>query len=103
MTTKKLRALTAAVISLLLPLFAACGKDSDNSVDIADEEDESIITPIRERDTVLHVRRRRWKDASGKSYARDIQLTAKGTRISMEFAAFLKEALGLEPSDSPFA
>lgn len=67
--------------------------------------EESLITdfPIRERDTVLHVRRRRWKDASGKSCARDIQLTAKGTRISTEFAAFLKETLGLAPGDSPFA
>ena len=63
--------------------------------------EESLITdfPIRDHDTVLHVRRRRWKGADGKSRARDIRLTAEGTRISEEFAAFLKDTLGLLPRD----
>ena len=63
--------------------------------------EESLITdfPIRDHDTILHVRRRRWKDADGTSHARDIRLTAEGTRISEEFAAFLKDTLGLLPRD----
>ena len=46
--------------------------------------------PIREYRTVLHVRRRRWKDADGKSVSKDWQMIAKGTRYSKEFATFLK-------------
>ena len=46
--------------------------------------------PIRDRKVVLVVRRRRWKDSDGKSYSNDWDLIAKGTRISNEFAAFLK-------------
>ena len=60
---------------------------------------ESCIndSPIREHRTVLHIRRRRWKDAEGKSYGKDWELTAKGTRHSKEFAAFFKEFLGYNP------
>ena len=43
--------------------------------------------PIRDRRTILHVRRR-WKDQDGKSYSKDWQLVAEGTRHSVEFAAF---------------
>ena len=53
--------------------------------------------PIREYRTVLHVRRRRWKDAEGKSVSKDWQMIAKGTRYSKEFATFLKEILGYIP------
>lgn len=56
--------------------------------------------PIRDHRTVLHIRRRRWKDAHGKSVSRDWQLVAKGTRHSKEFAAFLKEYLGYVPDYS---
>ena len=61
--------------------------------------DESCINdfPVREYRTVLHVRRRRWKDADGKSVPKDWQLVANGTRYSKEFAAFLKEFLGYIP------
>ena len=45
--------------------------------------------PIRDHRTVLHIRRRRWKDKEGKSVSKDWQLVAKGTRHSNEFAAFL--------------
>lgn len=46
--------------------------------------------PIRNHKTQLHVRRRRWKDADGNSYSNDWRLVAQGTRISTEFALFLK-------------
>lgn len=57
---------------------------------------ESLIThfPIADHKTVLHVRRRRWKDAAGKSFGKDWDLVAQGTRFSKEFAAFLKDAYG---------
>lgn len=66
---------------------------------------ESCINdfPIRDHRTVLHVRRRRWKDSDGKSYSRDWELTAQGTRHSKEFAAFLKELLGYIPDYSKIA
>ena len=53
--------------------------------------------PLRDRKVVLRVRRRRWKDAQGKSYSRSWDFTEEGTRYSKEFAAFLKEALGFLP------
>ena len=46
--------------------------------------------PIPNHKTLLHVCRRRWKDAEGNSYSNDWQFVAKGTRISTEFALFLK-------------
>lgn len=67
--------------------------------------DESCINdfPIRDYRTILHVRRRRWKDKDGVSHSKDWQLVAKGTRHSVEFAAFLKELLGYIPDYSSFA
>lgn len=64
--------------------------------------EESLINdfPIRDHRTVLHIRRRRWKDADGKSVSKDWELVAQGTRHSKEFAAFLKEYLGYVPSYS---
>lgn len=56
--------------------------------------------PIRDHRTVLHIRRRRWKDKGGKTVSKDWQLVAKGTRHSNEFAAFLKEFLGYIPDYS---
>ena len=53
--------------------------------------------PINEYRSILHVRRRRWKDAEGKSVSKDWQLVADGTRYSKEFAAFLKEFVGYIP------
>jgi hypothetical protein len=48
--------------------------------------------PIRGKNVFLHITRRRWlNEATGKVVARDWQLIAKGTRITSEFAAFLKE------------
>jgi hypothetical protein len=57
--------------------------------------------PLRDRKVILHIRRRRWVDDGGKSYSRDWDLVAEGTRYSKEFAFFLKEAFGYIPNTSP--
>jgi len=50
--------------------------------------------PIRGKAVYLRIKRRRWKDIeSGKSYSRDWNLVATGTRITAEFGAFLKGLL----------
>ena len=59
--------------------------------------------PLRDKKVVLHLRRRRWVDDSGKSYSRPWDLTAAGTRYSKEFAYFLKEAFGYLPDTSPIS
>ena len=47
--------------------------------------------PIRGKNVFLHITRRRWlNEDTGKAVSRDWQLVAKGTRITSEFAAFLK-------------
>ena len=58
--------------------------------------------PQREHKVVLHVRRRRWLTAEGKSHIFDcLPLVADGTSYSVEFAAFLKEVVGYLPCDGP--
>jgi len=48
--------------------------------------------PLRGKATKLHIKRRRWMDrASGEILKRDWDLVAKGTRMTTEFATFLKE------------
>lgn len=48
--------------------------------------------PIRGKNVYLHITRRRWfNETTGKVVTRDWQLVAKGTRITSEFATFLKE------------
>ena len=48
--------------------------------------------PIRGKKVYLHITRRRWlNETTGKVVTRDWDLVAKGTRITSEFAAFLKE------------
>ena len=48
--------------------------------------------PIRGKNVYLHITRRRWlNETTGKVITRDWKLVAKGTRITSEFAAFLKE------------
>ena len=59
--------------------------------------------PLRDKKVVLHVRRRRWVDEAGKSYSRQWDLVAEGTRYSKEFAFFLKEAFGYLPDSSPIS
>lgn len=55
---------------------------------------ETVITdfPARDRNVYLKIRRRRWEDPlTGKTYSRNWDLVAEGTRITKEFGAFLKE------------
>lgn len=48
--------------------------------------------PIRGHQVLLHIKRRRWiNESSGKVVFRDWDLVAKGTRLTSEFASFLKE------------
>ncbi|GAL65846.1 ISAon1 family transposase N-terminal region protein [Jejuia pallidilutea] len=48
--------------------------------------------PIRGKNVHLHITRRRWLNATtGKVVTRDWDLVAKGTRITSEFATFLKQ------------
>lgn len=54
--------------------------------------------PLRDRVTYLHVRRRRWYCESTKNLVeRDWDTVAKGTRLTKEFATFLKGAFGYLP------
>jgi hypothetical protein len=48
--------------------------------------------PIREYKVYLHIKRRRWLNLStNKVVSTDWNLVAKGTRLTKEFASFLKE------------
>lgn len=48
--------------------------------------------PIRGKNVYLHITRRRWlNEATEKVVTRNWDLVAKGTRITSEFATFLKE------------
>ena len=48
--------------------------------------------PIRGKQVYLHITRRRWlEEQTNKVVIRDWELVAKGTRITSEFATFLKE------------
>ena len=48
--------------------------------------------PLRGNTVYLHVKRRRWLDKTTKEVVqRDWSLVAQGTRMTSEFAAFLKE------------
>ena len=62
------------------------------------EEKKILDFPVRNRRTVLHVRRRRWLTAEGKNAIVELSDTAKiayeGTAYSKELALFLKRADG---------
>jgi len=48
--------------------------------------------PIRGKQVYLHITRRRWlNEESGQAVSRNWDLVAQGTRITNEFATFLKE------------
>jgi len=48
--------------------------------------------PLRGKLVYLHIKRRRWTNKNtGEIVKRNWQLVAKGTRMTQEFAAFLKE------------
>ena len=60
--------------------------------------------PIRGKRALLRIKRRRWIDrTTGRSFGNDYELVAKGTRHSIEFAAFLKGLLGWIPDYGPLA
>ena len=51
--------------------------------------------PIRDKPLFLHVRRRRWQvESTGAVISRDWDTVAKGTRLTKDFATFLKGILG---------
>jgi len=55
--------------------------------------DEVVLQdfPMRGHEVYLHIKRRRWLNQdTGKVVYRDWSLVAKGTRITSDFAAFLK-------------
>lgn len=62
------------------------------------EEKQILDFPVRSRRTVLHVRRRRWLTAEGKSVVAPLAEAAKiareGTSYSKELALFLNRADG---------
>jgi len=50
--------------------------------------------PIRDREVLLKVRKRKWRDKiTAKTYTRDWSLKQEGTSYTKEFAAFLKKML----------
>ncbi|HJE39371.1 MAG: hypothetical protein C7K11_03830 [Candidatus Amulumruptor caecigallinarius] len=62
--------------------------------------------PIRDHKVILKIRRRRWVDVrTGNSFSLPpgLDVTAKGTRYSKEFGAFLKQTYGDVPRDLPYA
>lgn len=49
--------------------------------------------PIRGKAVFLHVRRRKWRDTEdGSIFTYDYDMTEEGSRLPLEFVAFLKEA-----------
>lgn len=55
--------------------------------------------PLRDKAMFLHVRRRRWySESTGKIVERDWDAVAKGTRLTKEFATFLKGIFGQLPN-----
>jgi hypothetical protein len=54
--------------------------------------------PIRGHKVFLHIKRRRWMNTrTGKVQQRDWNQVAQGTRMTQEFAAFLKEIHRYDP------
>ena len=54
--------------------------------------------PIRRKSFFLHIRRRRWLiESSGRVVSRDWDTVAKGTRLTKDFATFLKGLFGQLP------
>lgn len=54
--------------------------------------------PIRDKPLFLHIRRRRWLiESTGQVVSRNWDTVAKGTRLTKEFASFLKGLLGQLP------
>ena len=59
------------------------------------EESHILDFPVRDRKTILHVRRRRWTTADGHNYIVPLEsIVHAQTQYSKEFALFLKAADG---------
>jgi hypothetical protein len=110
--------LTKETLSLLLPELLITHFNLTNSLvekevvhlhfeekkDTPEEEKERILTahgfhqeitvqdfPLRGKSVFLHIKRRRWLDKSTKEVVqRDWNLVAKGSRMTNDFADFLK-------------
>ena len=111
--------LSKETLSLLLPELLITHFNLTNSLvekevvhlhfeekkDTPEEEKERILTahgfhqeitvqdfPLRGKSVFLHIKRRRWLDKSTKEVVqRDWNLVAKGSRMTIDFADFLKE------------
>lgn len=60
--------------------------------------------PLRDKRVTLIIRRRCWIDEqTGKSVSNKYCISTEGTRHTLEFAAFLKEAFGYVPDRGLFA
>ncbi|WP_422111132.1 ISAon1 family transposase N-terminal region protein [Flavobacterium psychrophilum] len=56
--------------------------------------------PIRGHQVYLHITRRRWlNEDTGQVVFRDWNLVADGTRVTQEFAFFLKKSIDFKPND----
>ncbi len=57
--------------------------------------------PLKDKMVYLSLKRRRWKElgTTGKSYSNTYDLHRQGMKTTKEFGAFLKEELGLWPSE----
>ena len=67
------------------------------------EESEIKDFPLRDKKVLLHIKRRRWIDSEGKSYSKQWDFTADGTRYSKDFAFFFKRSFGHLPDSSPIS
>ncbi|MEC4050114.1 transposase family protein [Flavobacterium sp. SUN046] len=75
------------IISFPLPI-------SINAISLANAFSPITVQdfPIREYKVYLHIKRRRWLNmTTNKVVYRDWNIVAKGTRLTQEFATFLKE------------
>jgi len=57
--------------------------------------------PLKDKTVYIAVRRRRWKEKgrNEKSYSNTYELHYDGMKTTKEFGVFLKEELGLQPSE----
>jgi len=57
--------------------------------------------PLKDKAVYLSLKRRRWKEkgSQGPSYNNSYELHRKGMKTTNEFGDFLKEELGLQPSE----
>ncbi len=57
--------------------------------------------PLKDKTVYFAIKRRRWKEKSteGKSYNNTYDLHDQGMKTTKEFGAFLKEELGLQPTE----